>query len=82
MAERGGKREGAGRPKGSPNRATVDAKMRLAELAKQHAATAIETLAEIAENGQTDQARIAAACARGQSGKIRHHTRPETAEGP
>jgi hypothetical protein len=63
MTDRGGKRDGAGRPAGSPNRATVDQKMRLCELARQHAATAIDALAEIAESGQAESARIAAACA-------------------
>ena len=63
MADRGGKREGAGRPAGSPNRATVDQKMRLAQLAKQHAGEAILALADVAENGQSESARIAAACA-------------------
>ena len=63
MAERGGKRAGAGRPKGSSNRATTEQKMRLSELAKQYAGVAIKTLADIAENGQCERARIAAACA-------------------
>ena len=63
MADRGGKRGGAGRPPGSPNRATVDQKTRLSELARQHAGTAIEALAQVAESGQTETARIAAACA-------------------
>jgi hypothetical protein len=63
LNEYGGHRQGAGRPAGSPNRATVDAKARLSELARQHAGTAIEALAQVAENGQTESARIAAACA-------------------
>lgn len=63
MADRGGKREGAGRPSGSKNRATVDQKMRLSQLAKQHAGEAILALADIAVNGQSETARIAAACA-------------------
>jgi hypothetical protein len=40
---RGGKREGAGRPKGSPNKATVIVK----EAAQAFTADAIDTLAEI-----------------------------------
>ena len=60
MNEHGGHRRGSGRPAGSPNRATVDQKARLYELARQHAGTAIEALAE---SGQTESARIAAACA-------------------
>ncbi len=63
MADRGGKRDGAGRPKGSSNRATVDQKMRLSQLAKEYAGSAIQALADIAENGQSETARIAAACA-------------------
>jgi len=63
MADRGGKRSGAGRPAGSPNRATVDMKARLSELARTHSLTAIETLATIAESGTSETARIAAACA-------------------
>jgi len=63
MNEHGGHRRGAGRPAGSPNRATVDQKARLYELARQHAGTAIEALAQVAESGQTESARIAAACA-------------------
>ena len=38
-------------------------KARLSELARTHSLTAIETLASIAENGQSETARIAAACA-------------------
>ena len=63
MSEHGGKGAGAGRPSGSLNRATVDQKTRLSELARQHAGTAIEALAQVAESGQTETARIAAACA-------------------
>ena len=63
MTDRGGERDGAGRPAGSPNRATVDQKARLCEIARMHAATAIDALAEIAESGQSESARIAAACA-------------------
>jgi hypothetical protein len=63
MADRGGKRDGAGRPAGSRNRATVDMKARLSELARQHAPKAIEALASIAENGQSETARVTAACA-------------------
>ena len=44
-------------------RCPVDAKARLSELARQHAGAAIEALAHVAENGQTETARIAAACA-------------------
>ena len=59
----GGRRVGAGRPLGSPNRATIDAKARLSELARQHCGLALDVLARIAENGQSETARITAACA-------------------
>jgi hypothetical protein len=45
------------------NRATIDAKARLSELARQHCGLALEVLATIAQNGQSETARIAAACA-------------------
>ena len=59
----GGRRVGAGRPRGSVNRATIDAKTRLSELARHHCGLALDVLASIAENGQSETARIAAACA-------------------
>ena len=37
--------------------------MRLSRLAKQYAGVAIQALADIAENGQSESARIAASCA-------------------
>ena len=61
--KRGGNRVGAGRPLGSVNRATVDAKARLSELARQHCVLALNVLASIAENGASETARISAACA-------------------
>ncbi len=63
MSQRGGVREGAGRPAGSPNRATISMKSRLSELAREFTWTALNTLADIAENGQSETARIAAATA-------------------
>ena len=63
MSERGGKRDGAGRPPGAVNKATADAKARLSQLARQHTGVAFEALVNIAENGQTEGARITAACA-------------------
>ena len=63
MADRGGKRSGAGRPPGTPNKATVDAKARLSQLARQHTDVAFAALIEVAEKGQTENARITAACA-------------------
>lgn len=60
---RGGYRTGAGRPAGSPNRATAEHKARLSDLARVHADDALATLAEIARNGTTDASRVSAACA-------------------
>lgn len=60
---RGGFREGAGRPPGSPNKATVDMKARMYELAREYTVTAFETLLDVAKNGKSDSARIAAATA-------------------
>lgn len=63
MAERGGKRNGSGRPPGAMNKATVDAKARLSQLARQHTNVAFAALVEVAEKGHTENARITAACA-------------------
>lgn len=57
MVARGGKRAGAGRPAGVPNKITADIKA----LAQVHAATAITQLATILTTSENDQARIAAA---------------------
>lgn len=59
MAVRGGKREGAGRPKGSVSAARRD----LAAMAKDHAETALAVLAEIATAGTSESARVSAATA-------------------
>lgn len=58
----GGKRPGAGRPKGSVNRATKEAGASFAELARQHTADALKTLVEVCNNKRaTDSARVTAA---------------------
>ncbi|MDB9756803.1 hypothetical protein OAB62_03890 [Pseudomonadales bacterium] len=57
----GGKREGAGRPAGMPNKATIEQGARLAELAKSYSDIAFNTLVDVAINGTSDSARIAAA---------------------
>jgi hypothetical protein len=60
----GGKRPGAGRPKGSRSRATIEHKATLEELARAHTATALSVLVEIASKPTaTDSARVAAASA-------------------
>jgi hypothetical protein len=63
MTSRGGTRIGAGRPAGTPNRATVDMKARLSSLAREYTYTAFEALVDVAENGTSETARIAAATA-------------------
>lgn len=59
MATHGGKRPGAGRKPGSVSKAKRD----LAEMAKDHAAQALKTLADIAKAGQSEAARVSAAVA-------------------
>jgi hypothetical protein len=54
---RGGKRPGAGRPTGSPNRATQE----IREIARAYTAEAIETLAQIMRTAASDTARLSAA---------------------
>ena len=63
MNGHGGHRENAGRPAGTPNKATVDQKATLSELAREHTSTAFDTLVDVCENGLSESARIAAATA-------------------
>ena len=44
---RGGKREGAGRRVGSPNKLTLEEKRTLSEIARDHTASAVNTLVSI-----------------------------------
>ncbi len=60
---RGGKRVGAGRPAGTENRDTSAARAALSSLMEGHVQTAIEALSDIAQNGQSEAARVSAACA-------------------
>lgn len=60
---RGGKRPGAGRPAGQPNRDTAARRAALADLLSDHVETAIATLAKIAATGTSESARISAATA-------------------
>jgi hypothetical protein len=60
---RGGKRLGAGRPSGSENRDTAAARAALSALLDVHVKTAIAALAHIAATGQSEAARVSAACA-------------------
>ena len=57
----GGTRPGAGRPKGARSRATKQAKATLTELAKAYAPEALETLAKVMREGESDAARVSAA---------------------
>ena len=55
----GGRRPGAGRPKGSKNRANKE----LRDLARTYTNDALETLAHIAQNGESEAARVQASVA-------------------
>lgn len=57
---RGGKRPGAGRPKGSRNQLTTERKATLREMAMDHVPAALLALVEVAEKG-SDAARVSAA---------------------
>lgn len=61
MAQRGGKRPGAGRPKGSKDRATREQGATIAEMARAHTSTALMTLVKIARDGESEAARVSAA---------------------
>ncbi len=61
MSQRGGKRSGAGRPQGRRNKATVEQKLTLEELARTHTDTALAVLVEVAQKGQSEAARVSAA---------------------
>lgn len=61
MTHRGGKRLGAGRRKGSRNRATSEQLGTLTEMAQSHARVALETLVSIARDGESEAARVSAA---------------------
>ena len=63
MPQRGGKREGAGRPKGSRDRATKDQAGTLSELARAFTADALNVLKQVALTGQSESARVSAATA-------------------
>lgn len=63
MAQNGGKRPGAGRPKGRQNKATEAMKATLEELARVHTTTALQTLVSVAAKGESEAARVSAATA-------------------
>lgn len=58
---RGGRREGAGRPQGARSRATKAHKATLSDLAREHTDTALRALVDIAKKGESENARVAAA---------------------
>lgn len=60
---RGGIRAGAGRPKGRKNKATVEEKLTLSELAKHFAPDALAALHRIATTGQSEAAVVSASTA-------------------
>lgn len=57
----GGARPGAGRKKGSKTRLTKDLKRTLSEIASEYTSEALEALADVMRNGQSDAARVSAA---------------------
>jgi len=60
---RGGNRPGAGRPTGSQNADTAAMRAALSGLMEGQVAVAIAALADIAQNGTSEAARVSAACA-------------------
>ena len=60
---RGGNRPGAGRPTGSQNADTAAMRAALSGLLEGQVHIAIEALADIAQNGTSEAARVSAACA-------------------
>ena len=63
MNNQGGARPNSGRPKGSKNRATAQARARLSELASEYSNAALDALAHVAKHGESENARVSAACA-------------------
>jgi hypothetical protein len=61
MAQRGGKRPGAGRKPGSLNRATILEKKTIAELAKDLAPEALDALARVMRDGAQSASAVVAA---------------------
>jgi hypothetical protein len=60
---RGGTRPGAGRPAGSQNANTAAMRAALSALLEGEVHIAVAALADIAQNGTSDAARVSAACA-------------------
>ena len=62
ISTHGGKREGAGRPAGMPNKAKTEQGARLVELAKSYSDIGFNGLADVAINGASDSVRLAGPC--------------------
>lgn len=58
---RGGRRQGAGRKRGSRNRATSEQVKSIGDLARQFAPEAVATLVDVMKNGISEAARVSAA---------------------
>lgn len=61
MAQRGGKRVGAGRPKGAKDRLTREAGATISEMARAYTDDALAALVKIARSGESEAARVSAA---------------------
>ncbi len=61
MIQQGGKRPGAGRPKGSGNIKSMMDRARFITHMQDYLELAVATLADIAENGKSEAARVSAA---------------------
>lgn len=61
MAQHGGKRLGAGRPKGSKTRWRKEDTAELAERAREHAEDAVQTILDLMREGESEQVRLNAA---------------------
>lgn len=63
MPARGGKRIGAGRPKGTRNVATTQQILTIGEMARLHTDVAMNALIKVATAGESEAARVSAATA-------------------
>lgn len=57
----GGRRPGAGRPRGARNAATADQVMTISEMARSYTEAALNALVSIATSSESDAARVSAA---------------------
>ncbi len=58
---RGGKRKGAGRPKGSRSAATKQQQATISDMAREYSSDALTALVDVVRNGVSEAARVAAA---------------------